>query len=513
MKGSVIMVQGTASSVGKSLLVTGLCRLLQRRGLSVAPFKAQNVSLNSFVTREGHEIGRAQATQAQAARIEPSVDMNPVLLKPEGGAGMQAIVMGKPYASPLAQDPTARKRMLSDIVKGCLDRLRAEYDVVVIEGAGSPAEINLRERDIVNMHVALMVSAPVLLVGDIDRGGVFAHFVGTLELLQAEERALVAGLVINKFRGDKRLLYSGVELIEERTGVKMVGIVPHLENLRIADEDAVSLDHRPSSRGAPGAVDIAVVRFPRISNFDDFLALEHEPGVNVRYVESAAELLGADLVILPGTKDTRSDLRWMRKVGIDTVILERARSQAPVLGICGGYQMLGQSIDDPLALEGSAGAEDGLGLLPIRTVYKAAKTTTRVHAKANANEGSFLLKGVPVGETLEGYEIHMGDVAALDGGPWLFEHEGQRGEGKAEGSVAGTLLHGLFDNDALRGHLLAGLGRDPQAAGSNAHASTVDEEYDRLADVLEQHLDMEYIDQLLAASGLEGPASPKDASE
>lgn len=501
MTGAVLMIQGCASSVGKSLIATGLCRLFHRRGLSVAPFKAQNMSLNSYVTVDGGEIGRAQAVQADAAGIEPTVDMNPVLLKPEGDAKSQVVVLGRPYASMDARSYHDRKRSLSGVVRASLDRLRAAYDIVVIEGAGSPAEINLRERDIVNMHVAQMVDAPVLLVGDIDRGGVFAHFVGTLELLEREERALIVGLVINKFRGDVRLLESGVRMIEERTGIPMLGIVPYVHNLRIADEDSVSLDHRRSyGKGAAGDIVIAVVRFPRISNFDDFLALEHEEGVVVRYVDSATNLLDADLVVLPGTKDTRSDLRWLREQGIDDALLERARRNSPILGICGGYQMLGASIDDPLGVEGRAGSERGLQLLPVRTEYRRDKTTIRVRARTIPGAGSFLTDPCRALD-VDGYEIHMGNVEPTTDAPPLFVHDDGRREGTARGSVVGTLLHGLFENDEIRAGILARLSHRRARPELGRRIATPHEEYDRLADALESNLDLPRIGKLLGAKG------------
>ena len=397
-----------------------------------------------------------------------------------------------------------RKRALSDTVRGSLDRLRAAYDVVVIEGAGSPAEINLRSRDIVNMHVARMADAPVLLVGDIDRGGVFAHFVGTLELLEPEERALVAGLVINKFRGDPRLLESGVRMIEERTNLPMLGVVPFVRDLRIADEDSVSLDHRRSvDRDGDAEVDIAVVRLPRISNFDDFLALEHEPGVVVRYVDTPHQLEDADLVVLPGTKDTRSDLQWLRSRHLDKAVRERAQRGQPVLGICGGYQMLGTRIDDPLGVEGPASSLDGLDLLPVRTIYRSDKTTVRVRARQLPVDAGLLSRASA--EPVVGYEIHMGEVELLHDAPALFEHEDGRREGTARGAVSGTLLHGLFENDALRTALLDRLasenGRSTRPRAPRARLASAQAEYDRLADALEASLDLARVARILGPVG------------
>jgi len=340
-----LMIQGTASSVGKSLLVTALCRFFRREGVRVAPFKSQNMALNSAVTPDGFEIGRAQAVQAEAAGLEPAVEMNPILLKPEGESRAQVVVMGKPIGSMPALDYHAHKPRLKAIIADCLDKLRRQYELVIIEGAGSPAEINLKDRDIVNMHVARVADAPVLLVGDIDRGGVFAAFIGTLELLEPDERERVAAFIVNKFRGDVALLQPGLDFLTQRTGKPVLGVVPYVAKLRIADEDSVSLEDRVG-RKRPGReqLDIAVVRLPRISNYDDVEALEHESGVVVRFVERPEEARGADLVILPGSKHTCSDLAWLRSTGIGHVIEERAQSSQPVLGICGGCQMLGEVI-------------------------------------------------------------------------------------------------------------------------------------------------------------------------
>jgi len=501
--GAVLMVQGCASSVGKSLIVTGLCRLYARRGISVAPFKAQNLALNSFVTRDGHEIGRAQVVQAEAAGIEPTVDMNPILLKPESDAGAQVVLMGKPVRKSDTRSYFERRDEVSALVQASLERLRTRYDLVLIEGAGSPAEINLRDRDIANMHVARMAGAPVLLVGDIDRGGVFAHLVGTLELLEPEERAHVAGLLINKFRGDRSLVESGIELLEERTGLPMLGLLPYLANLRIADEDSVSLDGR-ASRPSAGAheLDIAVLRFPYLSNHDDFLPLEREPGVVLRFVESVAELGQPDLLILPGTKNTRGDLAWLRDTGLEAEVQARAKLGHKLLGICGGYQMLGRSIEDPLGVEGEPGSVSGLGLLPVTTRFGDEKTTKQVSLKWAARTNSILSGDPGEAEAITGFEIHMGEVAIEDGAATLFVRSGgQSPEGVVAGSVAGTLVHGLFENDALRRDLLDRL-RELRALES-APASEVKSslaEYDRLADALEANLDLPRMDTILERS-------------
>ncbi|HEX9307784.1 MAG TPA: cobyric acid synthase, partial [Anaeromyxobacter sp.] len=382
MTAAVIMVQGTASSVGKSLVVTGLCRLFRRAGLRVAPFKAQNMALNAAVAADGGEIGRAQAVQADAAGIDPTVDMNPILLKPEGDSRSQVVVLGKPSGSMTAADYHRHKPELRSVVREALARLRARFDVVVIEGAGSPAEVNLKDRDLVNMDVAKAAGARVLLVGDIDRGGVFAAFVGTMELLPPEERALVGGFLVNKFRGDPRLLDSGLDFLRERTGVPVVGVLPYLRGLRIADEDSVSLDHRRRTRrAAPGELELAIVRLPRIANYDEFDALEHEPGVVVRYVDRPEELRGADLVVLPGSKSTAPDLRWLRASGVADELGARAARGDPILGVCGGCQMLGRAVLDPDGVESDEAEAAGLGLLPIVTRFRREKTTARVRAR------------------------------------------------------------------------------------------------------------------------------------
>lgn len=392
MLAPAIMVQGTASSVGKSLLVTALCRFFRREGLRVVPFKSQNMALNSAVTADGLEIGRAQAVQAEAAGILSCVDMNPILLKPEGDRQSQVVVLGKPIGSMTASEYHEYKPRLWTVIEESLTRLRADYDLVVIEGAGSPAEINLKARDIVNMHVAKLADAPVLLVGDIDRGGVFASFVGTMELLDPDERARVAAFVVNKFRGDVGLLRPGISFLTERTGKPVLGVVPYVPNLRIADEDSVSLESRRARcRPSHNELDIVVVRLPRISNYDDVEPLEHEAGVVVRFVEQPDEVQNADLVILPGSKNTVSDLAWLRARGIAGEIEARARQGKPVLGICGGCQMLGEVIDDPHRVESPETRVRGLGILALRTRFEREKLTAQVLARVLSP--SFLTDG------------------------------------------------------------------------------------------------------------------------
>jgi adenosylcobyric acid synthase len=466
------MVQGTASGVGKSLLVTALCRIYARRGLAVAPFKAQNMSLNSAVTPDGAEIGRAQFAQAEAARAVPSADMNPILLKPEGLSSSQVVVRGKSAGSMHFGDYHRRKGELQEIVGAALDRLRAQHELVVIEGAGSPVEMNLKDRDLVNMWVAERAGAPVVLVTDIDRGGAMAAIVGTLELLEAAERARVGALVINKFRGDVSLFADGVRFLERRTGIPVAGVVPHLGDARIASED--SLDLRVS--GGRGRVAVAIVRFPRLSNFDEFETLARIPGVEVRWCERPAELDGAALVILPGTKCTIGDLDWLRATGLAQAIVERARRGGPILGICGGYQMLGERISDPLRVESEVAEAAGLGLLPVETRFERDKLTAPVEIRAH---WEWLGRS-----TLRGYEIHCGRVTSR-GAP--FGEIMGRPEGAIAGSVAGTIVHGLFENPSALEALAARF-------GLTANART--DPYDRLADHFAAALHLPLLDRL-----------------
>jgi len=461
------------------------------------------------VTPDGAEIGRAQAVQAEAAGIAATRDMNPVLLKPEGDRRSQVVVLGAPVGSMSAVEYHAYKPHLRAVIGDSLARLRASHDLVVIEGAGSPAEINLKERDIVNMFVAKLASAPVLLVGDIDRGGVFASFVGTLELLEPDERERVAAFVVNKFRGDVALLQPGLDFLTARTGKPVLGVVPYVPNLRVADEDSVSLDHRLGRRrAAADQLDVAVVRLPRISNYDDVLALEHEAGVVVRFADSAAAVDGADLVIVPGSKSTIADLAWLRASGIAAVIEARAARGEPVLGICGGCQMLGQVIDDPLGVEAAPGAVPGLGLLPVRTRFEATKITAQVRARIATS--SFLGDASSAGD-VRGYEIHMGTVTAPDGrdGRAPFEILTRSGAADraldgaigADGAVIGTMIHGLFENEPIRRHLLAFLrARRGLAAPASAPAiADVYAEYDRLEAAVRASVDLERLYRIAQA--------------
>ncbi len=509
MLAPTLMVQGTASSVGKSLLVAGLCRLFRADGVNVAPFKSQNMALNSAVTPDGLEIGRAQAVQAEAAGLVPSVEMNPILIKPEGPGRAQVVVMGRPAFSLSPAEYHAHKPKLQGIIADCLATLRRRHDLVIIEGAGSPAEVNLKDRDIVNMHVARLADAPVLLAGDIDRGGVFAAFVGTLELLEPDERERVKAFVINKFRGDLSLLEPGLDFLRQRTGKPVLGVVPYLSNLRIADEDSLSLESRTGrARPGPERLDIAVVGLPHISNYDDVAALEHEAGVSVRFARSRDELWGADLLILPGTKSTVADLGWLRETGIAQCIEQRARAGGLVLGICGGCQMLGEKIEDPERVESLESCVAGLGLLGLSTRFGRDKTTAVL--KARLLEPCFL--GDPVqadeipGYEIPGYEIHMGQVtlgANVRSPLQIVSRNGTRacvpdGAISAGGNVIGTLIHGLLEHSALRRSVLDALRKQKGLARPDASTQvpSAQAEYDRLEAALRQSLDLALLRRL-----------------
>jgi adenosylcobyric acid synthase len=501
MGGRLLMVQGTMSHVGKTVLVAALCRIFLQDGLRVAPFKAQNMALNSFVTPDGLEIGRAQAMQAEAAGVPPAVEMNPVLLKPEADHRSQVVVMGRPMGSCSAAEYHRLKPSLLPLVLEALERLRSRYDVVVMEGAGSPAEVNLKTHDIVNMGVARRVGAPVLLVGDIDRGGVFAQLVGTVELLEPEERSLVKALVINKFRGDKSLLLPGLRFLEERTGLPVAGVVPYDPGLSLPEEDSVALEMVP--RRADGVLDVAAVRLPRIANFDDLDPLRREAGVGLRFITRGDELGSPDLVVIPGTKTTIADLEQMRSSGIAEAITRAVSAGTAVVGICGGFQMLGLAVLDPQGVESDRAQARGLGLLPVSTVFRPAKTTHQVEARVEADRG--LLEGCR-GMAIRGYEIHMGESWGEADSPFLLvSRSGEAcrvpdGALSRDGWLLGTYIHGLFHNRDLRRRLLRNLAR---RKGVSLPESTEgeDDPYDRLAALVRAHLDMGLIYRLL---GLEG---------
>lgn len=494
------MVQGTASDVGKSVLVTALCRIFARAGYRVAPFKSQNMSLNAAVTRGGHEIGRAQAVQAEAAGLEPTVDMNPILLKPEADGRAQVVVRGTVHATAGFTEYRAMAPALLEVARVSLDRLRAAHDLVLIEGAGSPAEINFRESEIVNMRVARLADAPVVLVGDIERGGVFAAFVGTLALLDADDRARVAGLIVNKLRGDPALLVPGLVEVTARTGLPVLGVIPALGGPPVPSEDSLSVDRLARRPEGEVAVRVALARLPRIANFDDFEPLVDEPGVEIRLATRAADLAGADLVVLPGSKSTIADLAWLGSSGLGAAVLAHARAGGAVLGVCGGFQMLGERLTDPHRVESDAGTVDGLGLLPVRTVFAPGKTTVRVRARL----GGTAPFASAASALVEGYEIHAGLTTPVArplltvverGGVVVDEPEGAL---DPAGTVAGTYVHGLLADGVARRALLqwlAGRGgrRADPAWGSSPSPAT---RYDRLADAVASACDLKAIARL-----------------
>ncbi len=494
----VLMVQGTMSSVGKSLLVAGLCRIMRQDGYRVAPFKSQNMALNSFITEEGLEMGRAQVMQAEAAGIKPMVCMNPVLLKPTSHAGSQVIVNGEVLGNMAAKDYFAYKTKLVPDIKKAFRTLEQCADIIVIEGAGSPAEINLREHDIVNMGMAKLVDAPVLLVGDIDRGGVFAQLLGTLMLLEHEEKARVKALVINKFRGDRTLLDSGIAMLEERGQVPVAGIIPYME-LALEDED--SLTERFEKK-AERPIDIAVIRYPRISNFTDFNVFEQMPQVSVRYVTSVAGLRHPDMVILPGSKNTMADLAWMRQNGLEAAVKKRAE-ETPVWGICGGYQMLGTWISDPQQSE-EGGTLRGMDLLPVTTELKKEKTRCRREGAIHKLGGVFSsLSGLGY----VGYEIHMGQTDVMGDGTMDRNNREEVITSGSNPNVYGTYVHGIFDKgeiaDAVVQALAEKKGIRMEEGAFEDYQSFKEKQYDKLADTLRRHLNMEGIYGMLREAHLE----------
>jgi adenosylcobyric acid synthase len=495
MTAKTLMVLGSMSSAGKSLLVTGLCRLYARRGWKTAPFKAQNMSNNAAVC-SGGEIGRAQAAQAYAAGVEPTVDMNPVLLKPEADSRSQVIVRGQVQDSLSARDYYARRGLLWQAVTESIDHLKDRFDLLIMEGAGSPAEINLRRNDIVNLAAARYAQAPCLLVGDIDRGGVFAQLLGTLWLLDDNDRRFVRGLIVNKFRGDINLFTDGIRILQERSSLPVLGVVPFLHGHGIADEDAAPLGDYPPAGAASAAADIAVIHFPHISNSDDMDPLKAEPQVRLRYVRQAEQLGQPSAVILPGTKNTLDDLRWLHESGLSAAIRALAAAGAPVTGLCGGYQMLGDEVSDRQHRESALPSLPGLGLLPGATAFTPVKTVTRTAARILADNG--FLAGLQ-GQTVQGYEIHMGQTSARRPFSQIISREAQPvqaldGACSADGKIWGTYLHGIWDNDNLRIAWLGALGVTPSALPFSARRNQA---YDRLADALEAVLDMAALDRII----------------
>lgn len=557
-----IMIQGTMSNAGKSLLAAGLCRIFHQDGYRTAPFKSQNMALNSFITSEGLEIGRAQAAQAEAAGVKPEAAMNPILLKPTTDVGSQVIVNGVPIGNMKARDYFAYKKNLIPAILEAYEKLNREYDIIVIEGAGSPAEINLKQEDIVNMGLAAMVDAPVLLAGDIDRGGVFAQLYGTVALLEEEERKRIKGLIVNKFRGDPSILEPGIRQLEELCGLPVVGVVPYMQ-VDIDDEDSLSSrltcrgsaafagqvssgsaafagQASPESAPLAGLADIAVIRLPRISNFTDMAVFSAMPGASLRYVENREQLGEPDLVILPGTKSTISDLLWMRQNGLEGAVLKLADKGVPVWGICGGYQMLGEILSDPEGAEGEPGQEiSGMGLLPAATVFRREKQRRQVSGSFGQVEGIF--SGLS-GRCLSGYEIHMGEtVICRENGPadtarfflgeleicrpftYLMDageqakQDGMTGagaqddsgsrksvrqDGWSRGNVYGTYVHGIFDQEGIAEEIVNSLRRKkglPETETDFDYQAYREEQYDRLAAELRRSLDLEKIYRILEA--------------
>lgn len=508
MAAKKIMVQGTMSNSGKSFLAAALCRIFRQDGYRVAPFKSQNMALNSYITKDGLEIGRAQAMQAEAAGIEPSVNMNPILLKPTSQMGSQVIVNGEVAGNWKAMDYYRQKPRFIPVIREAFARLEEQYDIIVLEGAGSPAEINLRENDIVNMGMAKLAGAPVLLVGDIDRGGVFASLYGTAALLEPEEQAMIKGLVINKFRGDPKILEPGLRMIEERVHIPVVGVIP-MEFIDLDDED--SLSERLSAKADENQekLDIVVIRLPHISNFTDFNNLERRELVSLRYAERADRLGRPDLVILPGTKNTMADLAWLRESGLEPAVVRLVQeARIPLIGICGGYQMLGTWLRDPEGVEGAAGGVmRGMGLLPVETVFAGRKTRTRIRGNFCLQSKMFAGYGT---EDVTGYEIHMGlttqyEESCMDGEsrciPAIMLEDGRRdGMERGDGLVFGSYLHGLFDNEKLTDTLLNRLAAQKgicPGKQTESLAEYKERQYDKLAALVRKSLDMEQVYRIM----------------
>lgn len=537
-----IMIQGTMSNAGKSLLAAGLCRIFKQDGYRVAPFKSQNMALNSYITKEGLEMGRAQVMQAEAAGIEPSVIMNPILLKPTNDTGSQVIVNGEVLGNMSAREYFAYKKKLVPQIKSAYEQLLEQADIIVIEGAGSPAEINLKENDIVNMGLAEMVDAPVLIAGDIDRGGVFAQLLGTHLLLEEKERARVKGFIINKFRGDLSILTPGIQMLEEKGGVPVVGVVPYMQ---IALEDEDSLTPRFDTR-KEALIDIAVIRFPRISNFTDFSVFEQFDDVSLRYVDAVDKLHHPDIIILPGSKNTMNDLKWMRQNGLEAAI-KKQKEEVLLFGICGGYQMLGESIEDPNGVE-EGGYLRGMELLPVKTVLEAQKVRTQIEGKILEQKGILApLQGMEI----QGYEIHMGRsrktqpcpsfCVLYDGTPAGRTSTGKmladnmltdnvltdnmhidsmpakstsndsvlpvsgrhvrKEDGAICGNVCGTYVHGVFDCGTVARELIKTVAKKKGIAWETASAMDYgafkEQQYEKLAATLREYLNLEYIYQIM----------------
>ena len=500
-----IMMMGTSSDVGKSIIAAALCRILHQDGINTAPFKAQNMALNSYVTKDGKEMGRAQVVQAEAAGIEPAVEMNPVLLKPTGNSCSQVILMGKPVGNMSAREYHKGYSLKAfDTVTKALKKLISEYDALVIEGAGSPAEVNLKDNDIVNMRIAKYLKAPVLLVADIDRGGALAAIVGTLELLEEDERDLVKGIIINKFRGDESLFTPAVDFLENKTGKPVLGIMPYLENLGIEDEDSVALDRKRTSPD-DSEIQIAIIETPKISNFTDFDAFSDESDTGLYYVRDVESLGKPDLIILAGSKNTTEDMIYLRESGLESAIKGLHEEGTPIIGICGGYQMLGRKILDPMHTESDFDGTEGFGLLDMTTSFAADKVTSQ--AKSDCVNLHFLGCDIHA-EGIKGYEIHMGrtDFSPNIIHPFRLKelsgntHAESEGAASQDGLVFGTYLHGLFDHDIFRRSILNAIRRRKGLKSLPVTKNTYTEKqlaFDRLADTARCHLNIKKIKDIM----------------
>lgn len=504
-RGKNIMLQGTASSVGKSLLTAALCRIFQQEGHRVVPFKSQNMALNSFITEEGLEMGRAQVFQAEAARVKPSASMNPILLKPTGDSFAQVIIKGKVYKNMTAVEYHEFKPQLRDMIQEIYEELSSSNDIVVIEGAGSPAEINLRDKDIVNMGMAEIADSPVLLIGDIDRGGVFASLYGTIMLLTEEERKRVKGVIINKFRGDKTILEPGLKMLEDLTGVPVVGVIPY-GTFNIEDEDSVT-DRFKRSINTEGKVTVEVVHLPHISNFTDFHVFETMPDVHIRYISNGDGIGNPDIIIIPGSKNTISDLKYIRESGLEKEILSAYQRGSLVFGICGGYQILGKKVLDPNGVESNIPEIKGLGLLDVETIFEGEKVTTQVEGKILFKDKGLL--GNCENSRIKGYEIHMGRTKLGEDAYPFIEIDKKLGEQvkysdgavNREGRVFGTYLHGIFDEisftEEIINNIIRQKGLTPSSNQSISLEEYKDREYDKLAKLVKENIDMEKIYEIM----------------
>ncbi|MTI46590.1 MAG: cobyric acid synthase [Firmicutes bacterium] len=489
------MFQGTASSVGKSILAAAFCRIFKDEGYYTAPFKSQNMALNSFVTKDGKEMGRAQVVQAEAARIEPAVEMNPILLKPTSDVGSQVIVNGQVFKNMTAKDYFKSKPKFKNIILESYNRLDSNFDVIVLEGAGSPAEINLRENDIVNMGMAEMVNSPVILIGDIDKGGVFASIYGTIMLLEEKERERIKGFIINKFRGDVDILRPGIKMIEEKINKPCLGVIPYTD-VQIDDEDSVTTRF---DRDNSGEINIGVIKLPYMSNFTDFTPLEMEEDVRVKYISHPEELESFDLIIIPGSKNTIKDMEFIINSNIDKAIYRNHRDGVPIIGICGGYQMLGHEIIDPDCVESYSARINGLSLLDIKTTMLKDKKTIQTKGRFIAEVDFFNSGGE---DFIHGYEIHMGETQILEDARYAIELDEGRMDGvvNKDGSVFGSYLHGIFDNDGFRKNIIKRIREKKGLEIKDSNLSYKDlkeREYDKLAKIVKENIDLNKIKEIM----------------